>query len=58
MHCYNVTFYCLCVLLCTQLLLCLYKNFSRNLVYVCIINIYNPIVFFIGGTGTVNFYTQ
>ena len=32
---------------------CLYNNFSRNLIMCCIINIYNPNCFFIGGTGTV-----
>ena len=38
-----------CVLLCTHLLLCLYNNFSRNLI--CIINIYNPIASLLGGQG-------
>ena len=29
-------------------MLCLYNNFSSNIVYICIINIYNPIASLLG----------
>ena len=36
---------------------CLYNNFSRN-IYICIINIFNPIACLLGGQGLSFYYTR